>query len=74
MEIHIYDGMGYCIPRSVCGILCVEGCRVVFLMYSWNGYDSMGFFLNLCSVYVEMADLLREFTDPAVMDIKMGVR
>ena len=33
-----------------------------------------GRFLNQCAVYVEMADLLREFTDPAVMDIKMGVR
>ena len=29
----------------------------------------------LCpSVYVEMTDLLREFEEPAVMDIKMGVR
>ena len=25
-------------------------------------------------VYVEMTDLLREFDEPAVMDIKMGVR
>ena len=24
--------------------------------------------------YVEMTDLLREFTEPAVMDIKMGIR
>ena len=32
-------------------------------------------FLNsVCVVYLEMADLLREFTDPAVMDLKMGVR
>ena len=29
---------------------------------------------SVCTVYVEMADLLREFTDPAVMDLKMGVR
>ena len=28
----------------------------------------------LCSVYVEMTDLLREFNEPAVMDIKMGIR
>ncbi len=26
------------------------------------------------TVYVEMTDLLREFEDPAVMDIKMGLR
>lgn len=26
------------------------------------------------TVYVEMTDLLREFDEPAVMDIKMGVR
>ncbi len=25
-------------------------------------------------MYVEMADLLREFEEPAVMDIKMGIR
>lgn len=25
-------------------------------------------------VYIAMSDLLREFDDPAVMDIKMGVR
>ena len=28
----------------------------------------------LSAVYVEMTDLLREFNEPAVMDIKMGVR
>ena len=28
----------------------------------------------LALVYVEMTDLLREFDEPAVMDIKMGVR
>lgn len=33
------------------------------------------FCLNPCSsVYVEMTDLLRDFDDPAVMDIKMGIR
>ena len=26
------------------------------------------------SVHVEMTDLLREFDEPAVMDIKMGMR
>ena len=31
-------------------------------------------FLNLPLVYIAMSDLLREFDDPAVMDIKMGVR
>jgi len=30
--------------------------------------------LSLFPVYVEMTDLLREFNEPAVMDIKMGTR
>ena len=30
--------------------------------------------LNSSSVFVEMEDLLREFDDPTVMDIKIGVR
>ncbi len=30
--------------------------------------------LVLSLVYIEMVDLLRDFDDPAVMDIKMGTR
>ena len=32
------------------------------------------FFFNFQVVYVEMQDLLRDFDNPAVMDIKMGIR
>ena len=32
------------------------------------------FFVLFFAVYIEMVDLLRDFDDPAVMDIKMGSR
>lgn len=48
-----------------------------FITPSWDIYrlvrinDVLVFFH---AAYVEMTDLLREFNEPAVMDIKMGIR
>ena len=40
----------------------------------WQLFTKPTYVLSLYAVYIEMIDLLREFDDPAVMDIKIGTR
>jgi len=51
-----------------------------------NRSKALGFFLQICNadwfmmvvmcgaVYIELEDLLHQFSDPNVMDVKMGTR